>query len=382
LAADGLPPIGLYVHIPFCEVKCTYCHFAISPGQALDERQERYLLALLTEIGGAAPAPADSLYFGGGTPSLLAIPRLARVFDALGQRFALDPGAEIGLEANPRDLDLGGYRTLREIGVNRLSLGIQSFDDAVLSEMGRRHSVADSRQAFADARRAGFENVSVDLILGWPGETREHWRQSLQPTLTLAPEHVSLYLLEVEGKTVLAHRQRQGVLALPADDLVADLYSETVEALGQAGLFRYEISNFARPGFESRHNRKYWDDAAFVGLGMSAHGFLDGVRYWNRETFGGYCSAVEQQGAGAARAGERRLSREERVGEALFTGLRRTAGVDLGRFREQYAVDPLDTYRERLRDVFAAGLLEVRDGALRLTARGVLLSNEVFRAFV
>jgi oxygen-independent coproporphyrinogen-3 oxidase len=374
--------IGLYVHIPFCEVKCTYCHFAISPGQAFDERQERYLLALLTEIGDAEPASADSLYFGGGTPSLLAIPRLERLMHEVRRHFSLHPGAEVTLEANPKDLDLDRYRALREAGVNRLSLGIQSFDDTVLTEMGRRHSAGDSRQAFADARRAGFDNVSVDLILGWPGETRDRWRQTITAALALAPEHVSLYVLEVEGKTVLAHRQRHGGLALPEDDLVADLYRETVDVLGQAGLLRYEISNFARPGFESRHNGKYWDDAPFVGLGMSAHGYLDGVRYWNHESFGAYCSAVEKGGAAGARAGERRLSREERVGEALFTGLRRAAGVDLARFQKGYGVDPLDAYRERLHDAFAAGLLEVRDGALRLTGPGVLLSNEVFRAFV
>ncbi len=374
--------IGLYLHIPFCEVKCTYCHFAISPGQAFDERQERYLLALLTEIGDAESASADSLYFGGGTPSLLAIPRFKRLMHEVRRHFSLDPGAEVTLEANPKDLDLDGYRTLREAGVNRLSLGVQSFDDVVLAEMGRRHSAGDSRQAFADARRAGFDNVSVDLILGWPGETRDRWRQTIAAALALAPEHVSLYVLEVEGKTVLSHRQRHGGLALPEDDLVADLYRETVDVLGQAGILRYEISNFARPGFESRHNGKYWDDAPFVGLGMSAHGYGDGVRYWNHESFGGYCSAVEKGGAAGARAGERRLSPEERVGEALFTGLRRAAGVDLARFQERYGIDPLDTYRERLHDVFAAGLLAVRDGALRLTEPGVLLSNEVFRAFV
>ncbi|HLA78528.1 MAG TPA: radical SAM family heme chaperone HemW [Vicinamibacteria bacterium] len=374
--------IGLYVHIPFCEVKCTYCHFAISPGPAIEDRQERYLLALLAEIEGTPPAAADTLYFGGGTPSLLTLPRLTRLLHKMRERFSLDPPAEITLEANPKDLDLEGYRALRQAGVNRLSLGVQSFDDAVLAEMGRRHSAADSQAAAADARQAGFANLSLDLILGWPGETPERWRQTIDVALALAPAHVSLYLLEAEGKTVLGHRQRQGRLALPADDLLADLYRQTVDRLGRAGLSRYEIANFARPGFESRHNGKYWDDAPVLGFGMAAHGYADGVRYWNREGFGGYCRAVETAGAAAARAGERRLTPEERVGEALFTGLRRAAGIDLVRFRERYGVDPLDSYRVQLGDVFRAELVEVREGALRLTPRGVLLSNEVFRAFV
>ncbi len=374
--------IGLYVHIPFCEVKCTYCHFAISPGRAFEEKQERYLLALLSEIEGTPAVPADTLYFGGGTPSQMALPRLTRLLNRIRHHFPLDSEAEITLEANPKDLDVPGYRALRESGVNRLSLGLQSFDDAVLLEMGRRHTAEDSRQAFCHARQAGFQNLSLDLILGWPGESTARWNRTVDITLALEPDHVSLYLLEVEGKTVLGHRQRLGRLAQPESDLLADLYEETVARLGRAGLDRYEISNFARPGFESRHNGKYWDDVPFLGIGMSAHSYSGGVRYWNRESFGGYCRAVEEGGAAAARAGERRLSPREAAGEALFTGLRRSAGIDLAGFRERYGVDALDAYRVQLNDSFRAELLTVEQGALRLTSRGALLSNEVFQAFV
>jgi len=242
-------PLGLYIHVPFCEAKCTYCHFAIDPRRPGEERQERYVRAVLREMETAEAGSSDTLYFGGGTPSLLEAERLGRLVEEARARFALDPGAEVTVEANPRDLDEEGYRRLRASGANRLSLGVQSFDDGVLADMGRHHAAADSERAVALARTAGFSNVSVDLVLGWPGETRERWRRGLHRALDLEPDHLSLYVLEVEGKTVLSHRQRQGRLDLPEDDLVADLYLETVERLRDRGLARYEISNFARPGF-------------------------------------------------------------------------------------------------------------------------------------
>jgi len=226
----------------------------------------------------------------------------------------------------------------------------------------------------------GFENLSIDLILGWPGETTERWGRSLDAVRTMAPEHVSLYVLEVEGKTLLSHRARKGSLGLPDDDLVADLYRATVDVLGTLGVERYEISNFARPGFESRHNGKYWDDTPFLGFGLSAHSYVDGRRFWNLDTYGGYCRAIET--GGSAVSGERVLSPRERRAEALFTGLRRTKGVDIAAFRGRHGVDPIEEYGVSLRDAFDAGLLEVKGGSLRLTDKAFLLSNEVFQAFV
>jgi len=313
--------MGIYVHIPFCEAKCTYCHFAIDPRRPDGERQERYVRAVLAEMEATEAGPADTLYFGGGTPSLLAPERLSRVVEAARRRFALAPGA-------------------------------------------------------------GFSNLSLDLILGWPGETRERWGWTLDGSLALDPDHVSLYLLEVEGRTVLGHRQGRGRLDLPDDDLVADLYQETAERLAAHGLDRYEISNFARPGFESRHNGKYWDDAPFFGFGMAAHSYRHGRRSWNHDRFATYCRAVEGGSPGAAMAGERVLSPRDRAAEALFTGLRRREGVALGGFRDRYGLDPVTEWAEGLGRASNAGLVEARDGRLRLTNRGVLLSNEVFGVFV
>jgi len=201
-SVQGEASLGLYVHVPFCEAKCTYCHFAIDPRRPDGAREERYFRALAREMDEAEPGPADTLYFGGGTPSLAAGERLSRVIDAARTRFRLPPEAEVTLEANPADLDAEGYRRLREAGVNRLSLGVQSLDDGVLREMGRLHASADSLRAVARARQAGFASVSVDLILGWPGETRERWGESLEGLRAMAPDHVSLYVLEVEGKTL------------------------------------------------------------------------------------------------------------------------------------------------------------------------------------
>jgi len=374
--------LGLYVHIPFCAAKCTYCHFAIDPRRPDDARQDRYLRALLAEIEAAPAAVADTLYFGGGTPSLFSIDRLARIIDLARRRFSLPKDAEITVEANPADLDAAGYRELRSGGANRLSLGVQSFDDAVLSEMGRLHSAADSVRAVEQARGAGFGNVSLDLILGWPGETAARWEHNLDGVAALATPHLSLYVLEVEGRTLLRHRARSGRLGLPEDDLVADLYRLTVDRVGAQGLERYEISNFARPGFESRHNAKYWADAPFLGFGMSAHSYHEDRRWWNVDTFGGYCRAVEERGAAAAVAGQRVLSPRERAQEALFTGLRRRQGVDLEAFRATYGMDVMAEHAHGLARPFAAGLLERRGPRLRLTDEGVLLSNEVFQVLV
>lgn len=382
MSDPGAEPLGLYVHVPFCEAKCSYCHFAIDPRRPDDARQERYVRAVLAEMASAAPGLADTLYFGGGTPSLLASSRLARVVGEARHRFALPEHAEVTVEANPRDLDQAGYHALRDLGANRISLGVQSFDDGVLREMGRLHSAADAVTALEQARAAGFGRVSVDLILGWPGETAKRWRRNLDGVRAFAPEHLSLYVLEVDGKTALSHQAARGRLDLPDEDLVADLYAETARALEGIGLRRYEISNFARPGFESRHNAKYWDDQPFLGFGLSAHSYREGRRWWNHDTFVSYCAAVETRGAAAAVAGERRLDARARAAEAAFTGLRRREGVDLRAFRRRYGADLLEQYGESLRRPMAAGLLERSGERLRLTDRGVLLSNEVFQAFV
>jgi oxygen-independent coproporphyrinogen III oxidase len=379
VSADRL---GLYLHLPFCRSKCTYCHFAIDPGLPSRERQLRYFRALRAEIEVATEAPADTLFLGGGTPSLVDVDLLEGLCQRLRARHRLPDDAEVTLEANPKDLDLASLEALVALGINRLSLGAQSFDREALGEMGRDHAPGDVRRCVEAARKAGFRSVSLDLILGWPGESRARWNQGLAEVEVLQPDHVSLYLLEVSGRNLLAHQAARGRLSLPADDLVADLYHESRERLRALGLEQYEISNFARPGHESRHNIKYWADQPFLGFGMSAHSYVDGCRTWNHSSFGAYCRAVESQGGAAARAGIRTLSPRERWTEALFMALRRRQGVDLESFRLRYRTDPLDECREGLRGPFDAGLVELDGDTLRLTDKGLLLANEVFQAFV
>lgn len=373
-------PLGVYLHLPFCAQKCAYCHFAIDPSRPSSLRLDRYQAALVREIGGSKGGVADTLYFGGGTPSLVPPARIGAVVDALRSKYELAPSAEVTLEANPKDLDERGFAALLEAGVNRLSLGAQSFDDAVLREMFRDHTGDEATAAARAARAAGFSNLSVDLILGWPGETRERFFGSLNRLLDLGPDHVSLYVLETDGKTVVAHRAAEGTLRLPDDDLVADLFMEAEDALAAAGLHAYEISNFAKPGFESRHNLKYWDDGPFHAFGMAAHGFDEGTRYWNEATFGSYCAAMEARGS--ARAGDRTLSRQERLEEAVMTGLRVRRGIDRATFRARHGIDVIDRFGEALRPSVAAGLVLVDDVNVRLTRKGVLLSSEVLSAIL
>lgn len=329
---------------------------------------------------GASRPPASTLYFGGGTPSLMSASGIGAAIAAARSGYGLESGAEITVEANPADLDAAGFERLRSLGVNRISLGAQHFDDGVLAAMGRVHRRGVSKASFAAAHDAGFENVSLDLVLGWPGESPSRWRETLDAVLELGPAHVSLYLLEIDGKNALAHRVARRAIELPDDDLVADLYLQTIDTLEREGLRRYEISNFARAGFESRHNARYWDDGPFLGFGLSAHSYESGRRSWNHATLGRYCSAIEE--GRAAEDGARVLTDEERLAEALFTGLRRRDGVDVPLFARRYGAQRVASSLERLRDAQAAGLVEAVGDRLRLTTRGVLLSNEVFRALV
>jgi oxygen-independent coproporphyrinogen-3 oxidase len=373
-------PLGVYVHIPFCVQKCAYCHFAIDPGRPAESRRDRYLDCLTKEIRTSSGGVADTIYFGGGTPSLVPAQQIGEIIAAIASRYEIAPLAEVTLEANPKDLDQRGFEALRGAGVNRLSVGVQSFDDGALREMFRDHSGSDSSACIRAARAAGFSNVSMDLILGWPGETRERFLHSLRQLIDLAPDHVSLYVLETDGKSVVAHRSREGTLHLPDDDLVADLFLEAEDLLAKAGIHAYEISNFARPGFESRHNLKYWDDGPFHAFGMSAHGFSDGVRYWNEATFGSYCDAMEARGA--ARAGERRVTPQERLEEAVMTGLRVRRGISRETFRARHGVDVMDRFGQALQPSIDAGLLHADASTVRLTRRGVLMSSEVLSAIV
>lgn len=315
-----------YVHIPFCSAICPYCDFAVVAGQ--EEMVERYVEAVLTEIA-ASPSwrPLEAVYFGGGTPSHIAPVLLGTILDRLSDHHGLAPGAGISLEANPEDFDERRASALRAAGFNRVSFGAQSFDNAVLTELGRRHGPGDVAFSVEAARRAGFANVSIDLIYGSPGETEASWARSLERVIDLKVDHVSAYALTVERGTPLGRSVAAGAAAPDPDDQ-ADRYATADRALSGAGLMRYEVSNWARPGHECRYNLTVWAQGEYEAYGNGAHGYRNGLRYRNHRRLEAYVSAVER--GSSARAGQDTVAGWDAELDRLFVGLRRSVGVSAG----------------------------------------------------
>jgi oxygen-independent coproporphyrinogen-3 oxidase len=374
----GASVAGLYIHLPFCPYVCPYCDFAKWPHRR--SSAQTYLRALEAEIAAAPPLQAETIFLGGGTPNTLEPEAVAALVGLCRERFAVPDGAEITSEANPDAALCLGFERYRAAGVNRLSFGVQSFVDAELSTLGRGHSGADVADAFAAARRAGFTNLSLDLIFGVPGQTRATWRRSLEDALALEPQHISTYGLTVEAGTPYAawHEREPG--AFPTNDLEADLYGLAIELLEAHGFEHYEISNFARPGFRSRHNANYWANGDYLGLGVGAASYLGGRRSTHTRDLNAYVTAAA---AGAPIPGEsERLEGAARAGEAAMLALRTAEGVDVAGFAERYGIDFLHYYGPALAEMGSAGLLEVKPGNVRLTRQGRFLANEVCAAFV
>jgi oxygen-independent coproporphyrinogen-3 oxidase len=369
-------PLGLYLHIPFCESICNYCNF--NRGLYDGALKTRYVAALETEIWRAGDgAAADTIFFGGGTPSLLEPDEVRRLIDACGRSFDLPPDPEISFEANPETVTLERLRGWRQAGVNRLSFGVQSFDDDELRRLGRLHDADRARQAFAEARDAGLDNVSADVMLWLPAQTPADCRRSVEALVALAPDHASLYMLELYPNAPLREEMARGGWSLAPDDDAATMYLDALALTDAAGLAQYEISNVGRPCL---HNLKYWRDGEWLGFGCGAHSTRDGRRWRNLAETGRYVEAV---GGGEPVVAETRtLSAEERLGDALFTGLRLVEGIDLAGIETRYGVDVLVRFGDALEPFRAAGLLVAADGRLGLTRSGMLLANEVMGAFV
>lgn len=363
---------GLYIHIPFCRSRCSYCDFAT--GLYESGLAERYVSALVEEIHASTVAGArvDTIYFGGGTPSLLAPAQLDRILRAVGEEFEVEPTSELTLEINPGSITVEKLRDFRSLGINRASFGAQTFDDRELAKLGRSHTADDARRTFHDLRTAGFDNVSFDLIAGLPGQTLAGWQQNVDEALALQPEHLSFYLLEVHSGTPLAQHIQRGLQPVPDEDLAAEMYEWMLERASGAGYEHYEISNLCQPGFQSRHNTKYWTAAPYFGFGCSAHSY-DGARQrWsNHRDVLKYVESVEH---GSSPISERQILTESDVrSESLFLGLRLMRGVNRNLCKDY------ETELERFRE---AGLLEIQGELVKLTRNGALLSNEVFSAFV
>ena len=371
--------LGLYVHVPFCSSICNYCNF--NRGLLDDELKRRYVEAVSAEIARSGDgSAADTLFFGGGTPSLLAPAEVARIVDACRRAFAVPSRAEVTLEMNPETVTVDYVSEVQEAGVNRLSIGVQSFDDGELARLGRRHSADDAAAALAAARAAGCRDVSLDLMLWLPAQTRDQCAASVDRLVDLAPDHASLYLLEVYPNAPLRDEMARAGWSQAPDDDAASMYLDALRRTDAAGLVQYEISNVARPGRRSRHNLKYWQDGEWLGFGCGAHSRRGGWRWRNVSETARYVDAVAR---GESPAQERRaLPAAERLGDALFMGLRLTQGIDLGTIRRRYGVDVLERYGTRLGPFFEAGMLVAEADRMRLTRRGMLLASEVMQAFV
>ncbi|HKR22378.1 MAG TPA: radical SAM family heme chaperone HemW [Pyrinomonadaceae bacterium] len=374
-------PAGLYIHVPFCRSRCSYCDFATGIYQG--ELAERYVNALVREIAASTYAgnEVDTIYFGGGTPSLLTPSQLERILTVINDRFNVSTDSEITVEMNPGTVTRDQLRAFRDAGVNRASFGAQTFDDAELAKLGRSHTSADTLKTFHELRAANFNNVSFDLIAGLPGQTLAGWKRNIEQSLALEPEHLSFYLLEVHSGTPLADHIRRGIQPKPDDDLAAVMYEWMLERASEAGYEHYEISNLSRSGFSSRHNTKYWTGDAYYGFGCSAHSFDGRARRWsNQRDVLRYVENIEQQQSPLVENQE--LSETDLRAEALFLGMRMMRGVDLREYRDAFGIDLRAERREELDRFREAGLVEFDGDLVRLTRNGALMSNEVFAAFV
>ena len=371
--------LGLYLHIPFCSAICNYCNF--NRGLFDAELKQQYVAALKEEIHRRADgAAADTVFFGGGTPSLLEPTEIADLIEACRAGFALSPDAEITLEANPETVSDERLAGFRRAGVNRLSFGVQSFRDEELLRLSRLHSAARARDAFRQARRAGFDNISLDLMMWLPQQSLPDWLASVEGLIELSPDHASLYLLEIYPNAPLRDAMARAKWSLAPDDDAADMYLQAMERLDAAGYAQYEISNVARPGRESRHNLKYWTDGEWLGFGCGAHSTRNGVREKNVSSTTEYIARVADRGQMAAE--RRELTAQERVEEALFTGLRLCRGLDLTEVKSRYAVDVWAEYGGELQPFVEGGLLIYDGGRMRLTRAGMLLAHEVMTVFI
>jgi oxygen-independent coproporphyrinogen-3 oxidase len=375
-----VPSLGLYLHIPFCSSICNYCNF--NRGLFDPLLKARYVEALDAEIRRSAERgrPADTIYFGGGTPSLLEPDEIGRLIAACRETFAVAGDAEVTLETNPETSSAGRMERFRAAGVNRISFGVQSFREPELKRLGRIHTADRAIAAVGEARCAGIDNISLDLMMWLPQQSLGNWQESVEALIGVGPEHASLYLLELYPNAPLKEEMARSGWSLAPDDDAAEMYLWSLERLDRAGYRQYEISNVARPGRESRHNLKYWTDGEWAAFGCGAHATTAGIRSRNVSSTEEY---VRRIGEGqSAVSEERRLTAAERLEEALFTGLRLSAGVDVEAVGRRYGVDVWKRFGPRLVPFLEGGLL-VRDGArLRLTREGMLLANEIMAVFV
>ena len=366
-----------YVHIPFCTQICYYCDFSkvFIKNQPVDS----YLEHLLEEFRSYDIQKFRTLYIGGGTPTALSASQLEVLLKGLTKNLDLSVLEELTIEANPGDLDADKIAVLKNSAVNRVSLGVQTFDDKMLKKIGRSHLEKDIYENIDRLKLAGFDNISIDLIYALPGQTMKQVKENVAKAIGLDIPHMSLYSLILENHTVFMNRMRRGKLSLPKEELEAEMFEYIIAELERAGFEHYEISNFSKSGFESRHNLMYWDNAEYYGIGAGASGYVDGVRYKNHGPIRHYLSAVEE---GNARITEEHLSQKEQMEEEMFLGLRKKSGVSMARFEEKFGRSFEGLYGEIVRDLVQQGLMQIDGDSVRMTKRGLFLGDTVAERFI
>jgi len=372
-------PLSAYIHIPFCAHKCDFCDFAVVVG--LEARIAEYCATVASEISArcrpASASPLETVYYGGGTPGYIPAEQLAVIHEALKRHVGVAADAEVTIETTPKCVTETKARLWRQIGVNRISIGVESLSDAELSAVGRGESAGQARAAISTARQAGFDNVSCDLMYGLPTQTQESWTATLNELTALPVEHISAYGLTLAERSPLKRRFPDDSPDNPGEELFAQMYERLVTTLDGAGFSQYEISNFSRPGFASRHNLRYWQNDEYLAFGLSAHRYVGSVRSANYRSFSSYMS--DPLGAEF----EEVIDADTCLREGIFLALRTRAGLDPVYFSERYGVDVRLRYREVIERLSQAGLLEQDgDGWLRLTQKGVLVSNLAMSEFM
>lgn len=370
-------PTSAYVHIPFCTQICYYCDF--SKVFIKNQPVDAYLQALIREFRSYDITELRTLYIGGGTPTSISAVQLDYLLTELSRDLNLNTLEEFTIEANPRDLTVDKIEVLQKSAVNRVSLGVQTFNDKHLKRIGRSHNEAQIYSTIDALKTAGFQNISIDLIYALPGQTMDDVRSNVAKALSLNIPHLSLYSLILEHHTVFMNKMRRGKLHLPTEDLEAEMFEYIISEMERNGFEHYEISNFTKPGFESRHNLMYWDNVEYYGVGAGASGYLDGIRYRNRGPIQHYLKGVSE---GNARLSEEVLSKNEMMEEELFLGLRKKEGVSIGKFEQKFGTSFEKRYGQIVQELQSDGLLKENNGFIQMTKKGLFLGDTVAEKFI
>ena len=364
---------GLYIHIPFCIRKCAYCDFVSFPD--MEARFDAYLDALISEMQEYRGTAADTVFIGGGTPTALGARQLSRLFAAVRDNFDIAAGAEFTIEANPGTVTDEKINAMLSGGVNRASIGVQSFNDTELRAIGRIHDAKTAYNTVISLDKAGFSNISIDLMASLPYQTVGSLESTLDTAVSLPVKHISVYSLIIEDDTPIKKKYEDSSYTMPDEDEDREMYRYTAERLKKNGFFRYEISNYSKSGYESRHNLKYWNCDEYIGVGLAAHSYVNGIRYYNT-------SDMEKYLGGICRAGEERLTDEDKRGEFMMLGLRKTSGVSAAEFKRRFEAELEAVYGDIIKRYTTLGVLAYTNGSLRLTERGLDVANTVMCEFL